>query len=234
MRHIPLCIMFLLQHTLLHAQKNDRLSFTAQSYKMFMKENTPIFNGSEYTLPGLDIEGSPFFIFNTLQPGTIVYDDVWYANVPLQWELVGDFVLTEDMNKSYLIKLNPDKISKFTIGEQVFIRSANPENPEKTIGFYQVLSTGKITLLAKRIKTILDRTTPEKNFRAYQEFVRYYIVKEDRSWIRVRGIGDLMRAYPNQQAEFKKWLDANPIRFNKEPEKLLLQWATYFKLSNPI
>ena len=116
-------------------------------------DQSRLYNGTEYTgYPFSFVEGSPFFLTNQPQRGSVMYDGVEYRDVNLQYDELSGLLIMQDEN--HRIQLSNDRISGFAIGNNPFIRfvkdSLSPPEPET--GFYNILYDGQLSVLKKGIK----------------------------------------------------------------------------------
>jgi len=86
-----------------------------------MGDNSRIYNGAQYAgYPFAFISGHQFFDSIAVMEGTIVYDNVLYQGLKLQYDEITDVVILH--NKFRKIQLSGERISHFTLLDNQFTR----------------------------------------------------------------------------------------------------------------
>src|SRR5271154_905382 len=113
------------------------------SYYQATGDQSRLYNGTQYAgYPFAFTEGTPFFLSDKQQKGSIEYDKVFYKDVSLLYDELSAVLIMQDAN--HRIQLLNDKISRFTILDYPFIRIVNDSNNSAVpaTGFYNVLYEG--------------------------------------------------------------------------------------------
>ena len=106
------------------------------NYHQFLKPETGLYNGREYYDYSPTIkDGDPFFLSTKFNTGNIIYDGILYENVPLLYDLVTSDVIITDSNYFYRIKLNGERVSRFSVLQHTFIRLEEDSNSVIKTGF---------------------------------------------------------------------------------------------------
>lgn len=191
-----------------------------------------LYNGHEYIRNGVHARGFAFFLTDSLQPGTILYDGIPYREIPLQYDLVQDELIIPDYTGKALISLIPDKVSRFTIHGHHF-SFFSPAAPGPKMGFYEILCSGRdsITLLARHEKRLIFPNNLEESAR-YQSYDLFFL-RIGKTWNPVDGESSLLALLRDKKALLKKYIRDNDIRFKKDPGNALMQTTSYYlKLPN--
>ena len=237
-RFLLSCVCYSLASMLLFAQSENRDSLwtlrkkeeAIKTYYQSIKENAPFFNGAEYTGHGQNIIGHPFFANGNAYSGFLEYDGVLYNNVSMQYDIVDDAIIISDFTNNYFIRLNSKKIGRFTLYDYVFIQPSfyqgAGEVPEN--GFFQQLYNGSTTILVKRKKMVIHKTTmEEKSNDRYRQFNSYYIRKGN-VYLAIGRNKDVIRAYADKKNEIRKFIGENKLNFRKKPDEMLERTAAYY------
>src|SRR6185436_5557440 len=125
-------------------------------YNPFIEKQSRLYNGIEHLGYSVRIKGHAYFVQKELQTGTVVYDELEFTNVPMLYDLLKDQVVIQHFNRFTKIGLVSEKVNAFTLFNHHFIRlqaDSSSASPLLT-GFYDVMYTGRITVLVKRQKYI--------------------------------------------------------------------------------
>ena len=229
-------IVFLIPVIRVFAQlsQDDSLSLAktinnAQSlYFQSAGDQSRLYNGTEYAgYPFRFNEGSPFFLTNQGQRGSIIYDNIKYDGVYLSYDEMTGVVIFNDEN--HRIQLSNERISGFTIWNYRFIRiirdSLSPAEPET--GFYNILYEGKLSVLKKEIKTTrLIYSYSQEMIRVIDVETIYYFRKNN-SYYPIRNQKELLNYFPDRKKEIQHFIRINKLSFKKDPDNLLTQVAVY-------
>jgi hypothetical protein len=117
---------------------------TIQAWHDFIGAQAPLYNGIEHIMyPRMT--GHPYFDQEGMQYGSIVYEGILYRNIPMLYDLVRDQPIVFN-REGYMLGLSREKVKEFSLSGHRFIHTPS--------GFYDLLCSGTITILAKRTKSI--------------------------------------------------------------------------------
>lgn len=92
-----------------------------QQYNVALASQLPIYNGKEYIDYKQNFEvGQPYFLQKSWTIGTMVYENVQYAGVPIMYNLVTDEVIIPTPDTAAKIQLQKDRVQAFTVGGHLF------------------------------------------------------------------------------------------------------------------
>lgn len=199
-------------------------------YNGSLAEELHLYNGIEDKgYPYQFAEGTPYFITNNWSEGTLKYEGKWYENVPLLYDAAADEVVYLYFNKISRIKLIKEKVSEFSIQDHHFIQISSNSPAAKSIapGFYDQLYAGKISLLAKRAKSI------QKTMRQSGEEVRvfdkdHYYLKKGYEIYPVSNKRSFLRNLSDKRKELLQYIRQNKLSFRKDMEKSMSQTIAYY------
>jgi len=219
----------------LHAQTshNDSLMVSASAaYLKLMGENASVFNGAEYVSPRQQIDGFPFYGQENQYKGALYFSGVWYFNLPIHLDLVNDKILMWSFDGSRLLMLNADKIERVKLGETQFVNASlilNAASSPKT-GFYQLVYDGKIKVLAKRQKVIVQKSSSDRAFAFYKQFTKYFIVVNDK-WADVSSKNSILNILSDKRDALKGYISKEKLNYNKSTELFLEKVVRYYETS---
>lgn len=201
-------------------------------YNPFIQKQSRLYNGLEHPGYSVRIKGHAYFQQKELEIGTIVYDELAFANVPMLYDLVKDQVVIQYANGFTKIGLVSEKVKEFTLLNHHFIRlQADSISGSPIItGFYDELYTGKLILLAKRIKFI-DETIKDELEREFLPNDLFFIKKEG-VYYAVKSYKGLLLVLKDKAAAVKQYLRKNRIKFRKGPENAIVKATVYYDSLN--
>lgn len=207
------------------------LTHTILFYKKQLGDQSPFYNGSRYSPIGFTFRtGSPYFISDSFNLGSVVYDDILFDSVNLLYEDMRELLVSRN-NNNYLLQLVNQRVSSFIISGHPFIRliadSLSPGIPKT--GYYEILYAGRSQLLKKTFKTIVEEPS------VYENTVIRYIEETDNYYIRIAGHyqhvkskTELLTLLHDHQKEIQRYIKKAKLSFRKDKENLLIQTAEYY------
>lgn len=196
------------------------------TYHQALGAQAPLYNGVEHMRYPPSIEGLPYYLVDNWQNATIKYDDVVYRDVPVRYDLVKDAVIVGHPNGFQSFYLFSPRVEHFAIGGSTFVYLAKDSaKGAPAPGFYQVLTRGPMTVLARRSRRIEERLQDR-----LQHFVttdRYYVLK-DGVYYSPRKEGELLELAGERRKEARQLLKQRGIRYRKFPEQAILAVAGFY------
>ncbi|MEY2812606.1 MAG: hypothetical protein RI991_1601, partial [Bacteroidota bacterium] len=217
----------------LHAQiqNGDSLLVNASAaYLKLMGENASLFNGAEYVSPRQQIDGFPFYGQENQFKGTLYFSGVWYFNLPIHLDLVNDKMLMWSFDGSRLLVLNAEKIERVKLGEAQFVNGdliSNTGGSPKT-GFYQLIYDGRIKVLAKRQKVIVQKSSSDRSYAFYKEFIKYYIVV-DGKWSEIGSKNSVLNLLSDKRDALKGFINKENLSYKKSTEQFLEKVVSFYE-----
>jgi hypothetical protein len=200
------------------------------SYLKLMGENASLFNGAEYVSPRQQIDGFPFYGQENQYKGALYFSGVWYFNLPIHLDLVNDKMLMWSFDGSRLLMLNSDKIERVKLGETQFVNASlisNSSTSAKT-GFYQLVYDGKIKVLSKRQKVVVQKSSSDRSYAFYKEFIKYNIVV-DGKWSEIGSKNSVLNLLSDKRDALKVYISKEKLNFNKSTDLFLEKVVRYYE-----
>ncbi|HEY2647946.1 MAG TPA: hypothetical protein VGI38_02095 [Puia sp.] len=203
---------------------------TLSIYKKQLGDQSPIYNGSRYSPTGFIFQsGSPYFISDTFNEGSVVYDDILFDSVYLLYEDMRELLVSRNTN--YLLQLVNQRVSSFIISGHSFVRltSDSFKTDVPKAGYYEILYPGRSQLLKKTLKNIIEEPSVYENtvIRQIEETENYYI-RMGGSYQRVRSKSELLALMHDHQKEIQKYIKKVKLNFRNNREDLLIRTAEYY------
>lgn len=186
-----------------------------------------LYNGVEHTgYPG--VKGDAYYITRDWKTGSVVYDGILYEDVPMLYDTYKDQVVVKHANEIYIVGLISSKVQSFTIDGHKFQRLEQGTLPANMqAGFYEVLSTGGMTVLARHTKWRREYITTVMEY----EFMprdQFFVVK-DRAFKQIRSEGNLMELFGSERAQVKQHLRKEGLRYKKMPGQTIVGAVEFYE-----
>ncbi|MBA4167185.1 MAG: hypothetical protein H0X41_06535 [Chitinophagaceae bacterium] len=201
------------------------------SYYRYTGNQSRLYNGLDRTFYDPAIKGDPYYLSDSLMEGSVLYDSMYFENVPMLYDIYKD-ELTVRHFKGYKIVLLNEKITSFSISGHHFVAHEYDKNAGFGMhsGFYDHLYAGKTMVLARRTKLLNEKITSQVE----QEFLphdNFYIWKDGayRSCATYHGLLDILK--PGSK-DIRHYLKKNKIKFRNDPEKVIVTAVRFYDSLN--
>jgi hypothetical protein len=201
---IPLLILliFMFFNTPIASSQDVYDSARAAYYKNIGNQ-AAIYNGTIYQQLTNLRSGHPFFKSNSMLNGSVLYDGVFFQNIPLMLDESKDELITEDYGRGNLLQLVKEKVEHFTIAGQKFIRVSN----ENGMSFYQQLYAGKSKVLKREIKTIETRIANQSETEKHVSAKTRYYIEINGGVYEVRNKKAVLRLFGEHRSSISRYLN---------------------------
>ncbi|HVZ56717.1 MAG TPA: hypothetical protein VG870_08685 [Chitinophagaceae bacterium] len=189
-----------------------------------------LYNGSQYLDYDRTVKGDPYFLSTGMVSGNLYYDGTLYRQVPLQYDIQHDQLVTLHFNQVYKVRLVEDKVSYFELEGHHFIRLRDRES-NLPAGFYEQLYNGPTRLLARRVKKVQEKTRAADMEINFTESSSYYLYREG-TFRAVTSRNSLWRLLAPHKKELLQNLKNQHIKYRKQPEQALVESARLFDRLN--
>lgn len=201
-------------------------------YNPFIEKQSRLYNGIEHQGYSFKIKGHAYFIQKELTTGTIVYDGLEFANVPMIYDLLKDQVVIQHNNSFSKLGLVSQKVKEFTLLNHHYIRITvdSTSNTPLITGFYDEVYKGNLNVLIKRTKWIEETVKDELE----REFISLdlFFIQKGGVYYPVRSYKGLMALLKDRSKEVKQYLRKNRIKYRKGRENAIVKAVVYYDLLN--
>ena len=228
---VTVCVSSIAQDTADINVKKSELDSAVSLYYQYTDKQSRLYNGVEFLGYSPRIEGHAYFATDQWQTGSLIYDGMIYKDVPLLYDIFKDGLIVRHFNNYFRVGLVREKVKEFTLSDHHFIRIEidSLSNQPLTTGFYDVLYSGKIMAIAKRVKTISETIT----YQLEQKFVQQdlYYIYADGKYYPIRNSKELLRVFKDKGRDVRQYLSKNKIRYKKGPENAISKAVAYYDSS---
>jgi hypothetical protein len=199
-------------------------------YNPFIEKQSRLYNGIEHLGYSYKIKGHAYFLQKEPATGTVVYDELEFANVPMLYDLLKDQVVVQHFNGFSKVGLVSEKVKAFTLLNHHFIYLDSTLGAPITTGFYDELYTGNIKVLVKRGKFIQETIKDEVE----REFIatNAFFIQKAGTYYAVKNYKGLLTVLKDKAPAIKQYLRKNRIKYRKGPENAVLKAAVYYDSIN--
>jgi hypothetical protein len=217
-------------------QREDSLLFLSfndckEAYFNAVGSELSLNNGTLYReyIPNDTDQGTPYFGTDEFMEGTILYDDIFFENIPLLYDVVHDKVITSLSTSTNKLELISDKVKYFELSGHRFIPLNVPENGSQIqIGFVELLHEGKIKLYVKWKKERKKITESGEMQIRYDDQNRIYINKNDKI-LPIKTKSSLVHALEDKKKEVLKFIRENRLDFNNHKLESCLKIISFYE-----
>lgn len=211
------------------APQPDSVSYSKQAAEAVSYFNTAagsqaeFVNGLQYTLAPPANKGSHYFQDkNYCVPSLIRFNNTWYKNVPVLYDVFNDQMISFSGNDLFV--LQTEKISDVYLLGHHFIRFVNglPQ------GFYDLLYEGKTQVLAKRTKMSDDEIIQSQTVKFILDDRTALFVKKDNKYYPVTGRGALTNVFKDKKKEINQYLRDHDLDYKRDKEATVTAVAAYY------
>jgi hypothetical protein len=236
MKTIPFLFSMFIVLNLQAQQSSDTLFqnyAAANARKLLMEANAQqsgLYNGSAFQEPRLTShEQFPYYSTNDWIMGSIHYDGIFYTDVPLQYDIVTDEVLTEIVGNGSRIQLIKQKIKYFVLEDVMFVKMSGDGLRN---GFHALHYNGTTKVYTRYEKRRQEKIEDRKLNIEFDPKTYYYIFKNGK-YFSVRSKGDVFKVLGDRKRELKQFAQKNKLKFNKNKVKSLTKLAAYYDTIQP-
>jgi hypothetical protein len=197
-------------------------------YQQSSGDQTGLYNGSQYSgYPFVFAEGHPFFKDNKPGTGSIVYDNVLYENVLLQFDEVQDVMILDSASRR--IQLLNDRITRFTLYNNNFIRIIKDSSniPLVRTGFYNILYDGNTSLLKKEEKIVREDVTTGVLLR-FVDINKFYYIKRNNVYYSIQSKKSMLAFFKDRKKEIRQYIRKNKLSYRKDRDNTLTKVTAYY------
>lgn len=212
------------------AQADEKSSLRAltELYNARIDSSAFIFTGIEYVIQSYRKSGTPFFLSDSLTPGNIRYAGQWYTNVPLQWDILQNYVLTRSLNGYSKIILRNDLIDSFMIqGHTIASLSQDKASNLQNADYYDKIYRGTIKVFARRKRETFSTINEDKIIYHFKDKDKFYIQKAG-IFYRVANKREVLRILSGHTAAINRSVRREGLHWRKNFEASLIVAARQY------
>jgi hypothetical protein len=204
---------------------------TVAFYHQSLGDQSGLYNGIQHAgYPFVFETGDhPFFYSAAATTGAVVYNNIVYPNINLHYDEVADVLIFEDA--THRIQLINERVSRFTIAENNFIRIVKDSLGESAIssGFYNLLYEGNTAAIKKEVKKIREevRNNSEGVLR-HIETKTYYYIKKKNEYYAVKRKKNVLGLLKDKKKEVQQYIKDNNLSFKNDRDNMLKKITAYY------
>lgn len=198
-------------------------------YNNSFADQLHLFNGTEYRDYSRPFdEGQPYFVTNEWSKGMVNYDGNVYENVSILYNLVTDELIILNWKSTSKIQLIKEKVAGFSLANHTFlyITADSLFSTGMNEGFYDVLASGKTSLLVRRTKNIQPFNRRTLELKVFEN--NHYYIKKNDGYFSFHNKNTLLDQLRDKRKEMRQFIKQNDLGFNKEMEASAIKAVDYY------
>ena len=208
---------------------NDIESAVIDHFNTAIGNLSEIYSGPVYELSPPANKGSFYFEDkNYVTPGFVRYNDTWYKNVPVLYDVHAG-VMVSVLGSNFYI-LQSEKLSDVILLSHHFIYLPAGNSAQLTPGFYDLLYDGSSRVFVKRTKIIRDELLASQAVASVYENKSDIYVKKGNIYILVNNKGSLLSAFSDKRKEIDQYIKKNKLDYKGDIEGTVKAIAAYYDL----
>ncbi len=214
----------------LFAQSNSQNNIYEAYDKIVGLDNTDLYNGTEFTDPFLNTDGS-FRYFNGFDytKGSVEYAGQFYSNVSLKYDVLEDNLLvrSDDNLSVFNVQLIPEFVSEFTIYNKHFVRLTETNLNLSGNGFFEKSYLGNdLSLYIKHTKKKKDR--PLKNGIQYRfTDANFYVLAYGGAYYLVGSSKHIEKILPEKEEQIRNFHKSYKALYKSNPDVYMEKLVKY-------
>jgi hypothetical protein len=198
-------------------------------YQNGLGANLPLYNGRQFYGYSASIKEHAFYPVNEWITGSVRYENMWYHRVQLMYDAYKDELVAMHPNGVPFI-LFSDRVQEFLLNDMVFVRLFATRDNGITTGFYQRLSSGKVTAFAKRVRILEEKINGLEVERKFLTKDVFYVEK-DNIYTKIRKGQSLLALLKDKHSELAQYLNQVKIRYKAGPEAYITHVTEFYNKS---
>lgn len=171
-----------------------------------------------------------FYLENSWQNGSVLYDGTWYHDTPLMYDIYKDEVIILHPN-NMSVRLYSERVQKFNFNGLAFVRLLPDKDNVLKSGFYQQLTDGNVTIFVRRHKKLEEKI---EGFIIERKFIssdHFYVLKGG-NYYPIGKQKSLLNLLKDSRQSIQRHLKQQKLKYRKEREKTIVQIAEFYNQSH--
>jgi hypothetical protein len=206
---------------------------TRRTYDKERGNQLAIYNGVQHYPYSPSIDGIAYFQADEWKKGSVIFSDILYEEIFMKYDLVTDqLIVTPNYDGGLFMALYSPRVKEFTFGGNRFVRlTRESTDGELSDGFYQVLSSGKVTAIARTQKYIEEKVDITGISRWFEMKTRYYMLKDGKYKL-IRSKNDLTGLLKEHRREVNQALSNLKLKYRKNVQQNIVAATDAYNQSN--
>jgi hypothetical protein len=227
MRRLSFLLSF--QALLLHGfGQTDSMRYAGIAESRSITEaGAPIYNGRVHVNYHPSIQGSAYYQSVDWQKGTLVYENVLYRDISVKYDVVTDEVIVLHLNGYTGVTLFTPRIQSLSFNGSHIVYLNPPNGSSLKAGLYEELTSGKITLYAKRSRLLNQTIVSNAMERKFVDQHKYAVSKDGQLYP-ITSEKDIMALVDDRKKEITAWRKTTTINFKRDKERAFSSVVAFY------
>jgi hypothetical protein len=205
------------------------IDHTVALYVSQIGDQSRLYNGRHYDAYPFNFkEGTPYLDSLVFRNGAVLYDKIWFPDIPLLFDVLGQKLITKQGDRD--LQLLTELIGAFSVAGHQYIQ-LKTDNLSKSwvkVFFYEVLYPGRSMVLKKYYKTMIEEPTTTEGILRYLYDNNDYFIKTGADFSRANTRRELLDVFSDHKKEIQRFIRKSKLKFRQHKEELLMQTAAYY------
>ncbi|MFB9843021.1 hypothetical protein [Mucilaginibacter ginsenosidivorans] len=180
-------------------------------------------NGPQYILAPPANKGSHYFQDkNYCTPSLIRFNNTWYKDVPVLYDVFNDEMISFSGNDLFVLKT--EYLSDVFLLDHHFVRLTAGLSP----GFYDLLYSGKSQVLAKRTKVNEDEIIQSQTVKFILEDRSDLFIKKEGKYYPVTSKGALLGIFKDRRKDINQYIRDHKLDYKADKEAVTVAITAYY------
>ncbi len=193
-------------------------------------DNTGLYNGTEFTDPFLNTDGS-YRYFNGFDytNGSVEYNGQYYVNISLKYDLLEDNLLvrSDDNLSVFNVKMIPEFVTEFTLYNHHFVRLPETGLSLSGNGFFETAYIGNdLSLYIKHTKKKKDKALNSGIQYRFTEN-NFYVLKNNGKYYSVSSSKDIEKILPEKKELIRNFSKSYKALYKSNPDSYMTKLLKY-------
>ncbi len=193
-------------------------------YKTMIGDVSSLYTGRQYSGYDFRIVGHQYLDVKESMMGSLLYDNILYNNIEMQYELVKDDLLITYPENGFRIIVKKKEIQWFKVQDRLFV-NLETNNLD---GIYELVEIGAFEVLLKRTKIVKEEIQDLTLTRKFVQKNRYYIKKSEDVYP-VTSKKRLLNYFKDEKKGIRKMLKKHGLKYKKDPEQSIIKTVEYME-----
>lgn len=233
MKSLSLGLLLIISPVLLMSQSIDYY----KSFKDKAGINSIIFRGNSPINYQFKHEGSYYLFDEQFQNGEIVFNGKSYKNIEINLNSHIDELIIKIPNSISIVIANKDFVERFVFNGKTFINYKSSQSGSPQTGYYELMYSGKDTLL-KKVKKLYVEQVPQPSSsstirRIFNIDESYYVYVAGR-WSEAKKRRDILKLYPHKRRQIVKHINESGVNFSINKDEAFVEVVKFAEQNNQI
>lgn len=185
-----------------------------------------VMDKSLYDAPEVPVVGTPY-LNESFVPGIVYSNKASFKEIPMRYNIHMDHIEFKENDITYILDPEP-RVKKISINEHVFVVAKMDVIGKMKDGFFLLLDSGKVQLLARKVVSFKEAQAPKalESSATPAKYVtlpdRFFYRFGNGELVKINSVKKMIAAFPDRQEELSQFAKKEKISAGKQAELVRL------------